>query len=323
MAEETQNTIFYAVTSPSGAHIGLWKDREQAERAVAVYDNSTITELVTLDTQLESLLSEPTHLHLKRGSQYHKVAVGKMQSDYWIEADSVDMPSVDMREVTIYRDIDDGSWWVRPIEEFEDDRRFKYLGDYAGFEQEKTGNGSAATQPSHVFQPQSEAPLTATQLADALDAFWNAAIGAAHNKQDTTTGMIMGCMAEGVQAVANELRSGRFVKSEGTRVSGDDSENPSAPGITLDVEDFHLLNNLKRDNVAGASRPVVSEKGDWEQLFRLSKAGLIAIEQCFDGGRLHITHRGMKTLNDVIYQHPDILGEPVTKETVLGNSDEL
>lgn len=43
-------------------------------------------------------------------------------------------------------------------------------------------------------------------LADALDCFWNAAIGAAHEKQDSTVFAVVGCIAEGVQAVSNRLR---------------------------------------------------------------------------------------------------------------------
>lgn len=44
-------------------------------------------------------------------------------------------------------------------------------------------------------------PLTATALADALDHFWNAAIGASHNEQSTVS-----CIAQGIDAVARELR---------------------------------------------------------------------------------------------------------------------
>lgn len=47
---------------------------------------------------------------------------------------------------------------------------------------------------------------TAPQItADALAFFWNAAIGAAHEKNDSTAFAVVCCIAEGVQAVANRL----------------------------------------------------------------------------------------------------------------------
>lgn len=68
----------------------------------------------------------PTHRHIKRGSDYVVVGVGKMQAEHWAQIDPnwVDGPlvSVDMREVMVYRDVNDGSLWVRPIEEFQDGR---------------------------------------------------------------------------------------------------------------------------------------------------------------------------------------------------------
>lgn len=51
-------------------------------------------------------------------------------------------------------------------------------------------------------------PLTAERLADALDCFWNAAIGHAHNAQSTLAMDTAGSMAEGFAAVANRLREG-------------------------------------------------------------------------------------------------------------------
>lgn len=46
--------------------------------------------------------------------------------------------------------------------------------------------------------------LTAAEFADALDCFWNAAIGESHRQQEgISTAAIM---AEGIQAVANRLR---------------------------------------------------------------------------------------------------------------------
>lgn len=70
----------------------------------------------------------PIHRHKKRGSRYVLIGIGKMQTEMWEERtegtiDRAGIPeSVDMREVAIYRDVDDGSLWARPREEFEDGR---------------------------------------------------------------------------------------------------------------------------------------------------------------------------------------------------------
>ncbi|MBX8828237.1 DUF1653 domain-containing protein, partial [Ochrobactrum sp. SFR4] len=48
---------------------------------------------------------------------------GKMQTERWIEPGIYPKPGIaDMREVVIYRSVDDGSLWVRPREEFDDGR---------------------------------------------------------------------------------------------------------------------------------------------------------------------------------------------------------
>lgn len=68
--------------------------------------------------------------HKKRGTEYELVGIGKMQAESWEQrntgADShgtfVNHSPVDMREVAIYRSVDDGSLWARPREEFEDGR---------------------------------------------------------------------------------------------------------------------------------------------------------------------------------------------------------
>lgn len=48
------------------------------------------------------------------------------------------------------------------------------------------------------------APLTKADLAEALECFWNAAIGDCHNRQDGIG--TIGPMAEGFAAIANRLR---------------------------------------------------------------------------------------------------------------------
>lgn len=63
----------------------------------------------------------------------------------------------------------------------------------------------------------------------------------------------------------------------------------------LTPEDFQLLHQLERDNVAGAARPVIESQG-WEQARRLSEEGLLAIESVSLGGRLHITRKGVKAV---------------------------
>lgn len=67
----------------------------------------------------------PTHRHKKRGTEYALIGVGKMQAENWRDPDidaDYDSQLVDMREVAVYRSVDDGAIWVRPREEFEDGR---------------------------------------------------------------------------------------------------------------------------------------------------------------------------------------------------------
>lgn len=81
-----------------------------------------------LEEVLAALVGSPTHRHVKRGSEYVLIGIGKMQAENWEEREytATDEPvagaSVDMREVAIYRDVADGSLWARPREEFEDGR---------------------------------------------------------------------------------------------------------------------------------------------------------------------------------------------------------
>lgn len=54
----------------------------------------------------------PTHRHVKRGSEYREIARGELQTDTAIE---------DYTSLVAYHD-KDGNWWFRPVWEFEDGR---------------------------------------------------------------------------------------------------------------------------------------------------------------------------------------------------------
>ncbi|WP_342643413.1 hypothetical protein [Rhodoligotrophos ferricapiens] len=65
--------------------------------------------------------------HKRRGTDYELIGYGNMQSKHWRDpatpADNcLHGTSVNLREVAIYRSVDEGALWVRPREEFEDGR---------------------------------------------------------------------------------------------------------------------------------------------------------------------------------------------------------
>lgn len=78
--------------------------------------------LVATSNRSAQVQDVATHRHKKRGGEYVLMGVGRMQAEAWFDHDNLSSPSVDHREVAIYRSVDDESLWVRPVEEFNDGR---------------------------------------------------------------------------------------------------------------------------------------------------------------------------------------------------------
>lgn len=64
----------------------------------------------------------PVYRHKKTGGLYKVLGVGRMQAEKWYEPDGDGAATVDMREVVVYRSLQDGLLWVRPRQDFEDGR---------------------------------------------------------------------------------------------------------------------------------------------------------------------------------------------------------
>lgn len=108
-AEATQRNAIEMCTMP--AHVVRQHFREFAADVLALHHHTTPDGW------------RPTHRHVKRGSEYQLLGMGKMQTERWVEPGIYPNPGLaDMREVAIYRSVDDGSLWARPREEFEDGR---------------------------------------------------------------------------------------------------------------------------------------------------------------------------------------------------------
>lgn len=66
--------------------------------------------------------------HVKRGTEYELIGIGKMQAEGWLITSTINWEStsarnVDMQEVAVYRSVTDPTEiWVRPRGEFEDGR---------------------------------------------------------------------------------------------------------------------------------------------------------------------------------------------------------
>jgi hypothetical protein len=95
---------------------------DEREQVASRYDEPLYTHPAPADTGQGGGVEAATHRHKKRGSEYVLVGFGKMQAENWFAGPPANLSVIDMREVAIYRSVDDGSLWVRPREEFEDGR---------------------------------------------------------------------------------------------------------------------------------------------------------------------------------------------------------
>lgn len=73
------------------------------------------------------------YIHKRRMSEYAFIGEARFQTDDWVKlgwtigSGEGEYISVDMEPVSVYRDINDNSLWVRPLDEF-NDGRFEKLG---------------------------------------------------------------------------------------------------------------------------------------------------------------------------------------------------
>lgn len=102
-----------------------WKDAAVAEKVARVAADAALS--AERAAREAERAWKPTHRHIRRGSEYQLIGVGTMQSAYWLTTGVERFggydpgESVDDRKVAVYR-AEDGTLWVRPLEEFEDGR---------------------------------------------------------------------------------------------------------------------------------------------------------------------------------------------------------
>lgn len=109
--------------SPKG--LGLWSYGPQVPHGAAEsgFDIQPLAPVAA-----SAVDGRATHRHVKRGSLYRLLGIGKMQAEEWVapsfgpDGPRGLMRPVDMEPVAVYVSEEDGSMWVRPREEFEDGR---------------------------------------------------------------------------------------------------------------------------------------------------------------------------------------------------------